>query len=61
MGDFITPLQVDVRTLHAGQRGAAGSVLKESTKKWMESEAGLEWRKERRNLFSAEETVGVQE
>lgn len=55
IGDVVVPLKVDVPTLHAGQRGATRSVLKEKTKAWLESEAGLEWQKERQKFFAPEE------
>ena len=49
----VLPLPMDVRTLHAKQRGAATSLLKEKTKLWLESDVGLEWQRERKMLFSA--------
>ena len=52
IGNLVVPLGVNVRALHAGQRGATKSVLKEKTTAWLESDAGLEWQKERQKLFA---------
>ena len=50
VADRVLPLPMDVLTLHAKQRGSAASSLKEKTT-WLESDAGLEWLRERK-LFS---------
>ncbi len=61
VGNLIIPLPVDVQTLHSRQRGATGSVLKEKTRSWLESEAGQEWQRERLMLFSAGEATGAKD
>ena len=55
VGNLVAPLGVNVRALHAHQRGATRSVRKDTTKAWLESEAGVEWQKERQKLFAPDE------
>ncbi len=51
-GFLARALQQNVLALHAQQRSAADSVLREKTVSWLTSEAGQEWQKERQLLFS---------
>jgi hypothetical protein len=54
-GQLIKPLPMNVLTLNAASRGAARSVTNEKTRDWLDSAAGLEWRKERATLFGADD------
>ena len=51
VGNLIAPLPLDVKHLHAEQRSAAGSVLRERATAWLLSQAGQEWQRERQILF----------
>ena len=50
-GDKTLALQPDNLNLHAAQRGAAGSVMKEKARTWLDSDFGKEWLEERAKLF----------
>ena len=54
-GQVIKPLPMNLLTLNAASRGAAGSVTNEKTRDWLDSAAGLEWLKERATLFGADD------
>ena len=59
LGERVLPLPVDAKTLHARQRGAAGSVVKEKAASWLSSVAGQEWKQDRASLFQHEGEGGV--
>ena len=54
-GGYVTPLPLDVLTLHAEQRGATRSVTRARARSWLESDAGRDWMQERSKIFQADD------
>lgn len=52
---LVKPLPLDVRHLHAQQRGATGSVLRERIAGWFDTKAGQTWQEERALLLRADD------
>lgn len=52
---LVKPVPVDVRHLHADQRGAAKSVLREKVADWLAKEPGPVWQQERGLLLRADD------
>ena len=52
----MSALQLDVQHLHARQRGATSSVMRERVCHWLRSEAGQVWSKERAKMLRADDT-----
>ena len=51
----------DIRLLHAGERGVAGSVMRDLTLGWLDSDVGKAWQAHRRHLFGADDPVPLVE
>ncbi len=52
---IVQPMPLNVRHLHAQQRGAAGSTLHEMVSDWLQTPTGRAWQAERDCLFRADE------
>ena len=47
----VQPLPPNIDVMHALQRGATSSVVQQKITTWLDSKEGLEWQKERKELF----------